>query len=98
MSPRASGPSGERDLAACGCEEAINRLFEFLDAEVSDWDRRRIEAHIAGCASCDDAASAERHVRALLRRSCREAAPESLRLRVVAQLVVGRIPGRLASD
>lgn len=80
--PRGCGP--------CGCEEAIDRLFEYLDAEMSEPDCLRVAAHLAVCDGCLDAASAERHVRELLRRSCTQAAPETLRVRVVAQFSVRR--------
>jgi len=88
--------SGDEDCGAgspCGCEEAIDRLFEYLDAEVPDADCLRIAAHLAVCAGCHDAAGAEQHVRELIRRSCVEAAPEELRVRVVASLSVLRVDG-----
>ena len=89
-----AGPQGE----ACGCDEAINRLFEYLDAEVPEPDCLRIAAHLAVCTDCHDAAGAERHVRALLRRSCQERAPEALRVRVYAEMLVRRVRGAVAAD
>jgi anti-sigma factor (TIGR02949 family) len=82
----------------CGCDEAIGRLFEYLDAEMPEPDCVRVAAHLAVCASCHDAASAERHVRELLRRSCQQTAPEALRVRVVAEMIVRRVRGAVGAD
>lgn len=83
---------------ACGCEEAIDRLFEYLDAEMPESDTLRVTAHLKACHSCEDAASAEQHVRELLRRSCRESAPETLRVRVIAELTLRRVRGSVSAD
>ncbi len=82
----------------CECDEAIDRLFEYLDAEMPESDLVRVSAHLAACHGCEDAAGAERHVRELLRRSCLESAPERLRVRVVAQLSVRQVRGRTGAD
>ncbi len=87
---------GARD--GCGCEEAIDRLFEYLDSEMPESDTARVSAHLAACHGCEDAAGAERHVRELLRRSCLESAPETLRVRVVAQLMVRQVRGGAVAD
>ncbi len=84
-------PAGAGERTPCGCDEAIDRLFEYLDAELPEPDCLRLAAHIAVCDGCLDAAGAERHVRDLIRRSCAESAPETLRVRVVSQLTVWRV-------
>lgn len=101
----ASGPSagahpGDGDAVrhGCECDEAIDRLFEYLDAEMPESDTLRVSAHLAACHGCEDAAGAERHVRELLRRSCLESAPETLRMRVVAQLLVREVRGSVGAD
>lgn len=91
---RADDDAGAGAATPCGCEEALDRLFEFLDAELPSPDRGRLAAHLSVCPHCLDAASAERHVRALIRRSCTERAPETLRMRVIAQLTVMRVERR----
>ncbi len=98
MSPRSA--RGDDDCGAgapCGCDEAIERLFEYLDSEVTDSDCLRIAAHLGVCDGCLDAASAEKHVRELIRRSCVESAPEELRVRVVAQLTVLQVERRASA-
>jgi anti-sigma factor (TIGR02949 family) len=99
----AAGSSSEAEepgsrTGPCGCDEAISRLYEYLDAEMPEPDCLRVAAHLAVCADCHDAAGAERHVRELLRRSCVERAPETLRMRVVAEMIVRRVRGVVGAE
>ncbi|SDS29292.1 mycothiol system anti-sigma-R factor [Paraoerskovia marina] len=70
------------------CEHAIGHLYEFLDSEMTADDEARMRAHMAHCAPCLAELSAEELVKSLVRRSCSEQAPESLHLRIRAQLSV----------
>lgn len=74
----------------CHCEEALERLQIFLDSELGTIDQARLAEHLDDCSSCLDQAEYERRIRALLRRSCLERAPEALRIRVRTQLTVIR--------
>ncbi|WP_124039858.1 mycothiol system anti-sigma-R factor [Neoactinobaculum massilliense] len=76
----------EEDSRQCSCEELTEHLFEFLDRQVSDGEFKRLAAHIAHCPECQDRASAEEHVRVLLKRSCAEVAPATLRVRISHQI------------
>lgn len=40
----------ERDNIAC--EEALNRLAEFIDCELSDREKDNVERHLRTCRSC----------------------------------------------
>ena len=82
----------------CNCDELLDHLFEFLDAELDERERARLSDHVDGCPTCHEAADVEQHVRALIRRSCTEVAPDSLRLRVVSQLTVLRSTGVRSVD
>lgn len=70
----------------CRCEDLLEQLYEFLDAEISDAECARLRDHVRECPTCREATDAETHLRVLLRRSCVEVAPSGLRLRVVAQI------------
>lgn len=70
----------------CSCGELTDHLFEYLDAEASEEEQVRWEAHIASCPDCRDRADAERHVRSVLKRSCAEVAPSTLRERITRQI------------
>lgn len=80
----------QRAAQACGCEEARQYLCEFLDSEMPEVDLARLRAHIETCKQCLDALESEQSLRVVLRRSCAEVAPASLRMRVLAELTVLR--------
>lgn len=70
----------------CSCEEFAEHLFELLDAEMPEEQARRLDAHAADCVHCTDLSEAEKHLRELLREACcGQAAPDSLRMRIVEQ-------------
>ncbi|WP_298460326.1 mycothiol system anti-sigma-R factor [uncultured Cellulomonas sp.] len=81
----AEGPSGP-----VNCEQALGRLFEFLDSELPEADGDRIREHLAYCEPCLAEYDVEEHVRALVRRSCSECAPVELHLRIREHLTVLR--------
>ncbi|MCL3862650.1 mycothiol system anti-sigma-R factor [Actinotalea sp. K2] len=80
---------------AADCGEALDRLFEFLDSECSEVDGDRIREHLADCEPCLAEYDIEDHLKKLVRRSCHEAAPMALHLRIREQLVIlrGEYPG-----
>lgn len=74
----------------CGCEDLASRLYQLLDAELDESECRRLQRHVDECPACHEAADAEQHLRSLIRRSCAERAPDSLRVRVITQITVLR--------
>lgn len=82
-----------QDIETCRCEELLEHLFEFVDSEMDDHDRERLRRHLDECPTCREATDAETRVRLLLRRSCQEVAPSTLRLRVITQISVLRSGG-----
>jgi anti-sigma factor (TIGR02949 family) len=80
-------------IAGCNCEELLEHLFEFVDSEMTDGDRERLRRHVEECPTCREATDAETRIRVLLRRSCQEVAPTTLRLRVLTQISVLRSGG-----
>ncbi len=63
---------------ASDCPEALERLQEYLDGEMEEWQIREISAHLAACYPCGDRAEFERHLRTVVRRCADELAPEGL--------------------
>ncbi len=72
------------------CAEALSRLFEFLDAEIDEADGDRIRRHLADCEPCLAEYGVEDHLKALVKRSCQDAAPAELHVRIRHQLTVLR--------
>ncbi len=86
----------ENDLAAgnnCGnnCADALDRLWEYLDAELGAPDAETVRAHLAECQGCLEEYDVDVVVKTIVRRGCQEAAPESLRVRIHEQLTVMRV-------
>ena len=78
---------------ACGnnCNDALERLWEYLDAELDAPDSDVVRAHLAECHGCLEEYDVEVVVKNLVRRGCQEEAPEGLRLRIHEQLTVMRV-------
>ena len=74
------------EIPECTCEEVRDHLFELLDKEMADEEMGRLKSHADSCPDCTEAADAEKHKREIIRRSCSEAAPASLRTKVVTDL------------
>jgi anti-sigma factor (TIGR02949 family) len=76
------------DTTASGseCEHALLHLYEYLDSEMTPDDEQRMRAHVAHCSPCLAELSVEDLVKQLVKRSCAERAPETLRLRIHEQL------------
>jgi anti-sigma factor (TIGR02949 family) len=82
--------SGHAVHGAVNCEQALGKLFEFLDSELPEADADRIRAHLEYCEPCLAEYDVEEHVRALVRRSCSECPPVELHVRIRQSLTVLR--------
>ena len=69
------------------CKEMIDRLYEFLDTEMSPGELAAVRAHLDGCDDCGERAGLERRFLDAI-RDCMtsDAAPKELRDRVVAKV------------
>ncbi len=70
------------------CNQALGKLFEYLDAELGTPDSELIRAHLAECAPCLGEYDVEVVVKNLVRRCCQESAPADLRLRIHERLTI----------
>lgn len=86
MSPAANQPIPHDTAGESECEHALVHLYEYLDSEMTAEDERRMRAHLAHCTPCLAELSAEEIVKKLVRRSCAEQAPHTLRVRIRTQL------------
>lgn len=69
------------------CEETIERLYHFLDGELTDEKRKAIERHLDECGPCVRAYGFEAELRQVIANRCRDHVPESLVERVHAALL-----------
>lgn len=75
------------------CIECHERLYAFLDHELTDAERAEISKHLGDCHGCDDRATFERRFLEHLRDcATSEQAPAELRSRIVARLHAAGLP------
>lgn len=81
-----SGADDRTGTPSAECSEALARLFEFLDAEITEVESDRIRQHLADCEPCLSEYDAGDHLKKLIRRSCSDVAPAELHARIREQL------------
>lgn len=64
------------------CDVALAELYEYLDGELTEEARQRIEQHLRDCSPCLEAFDFEAEVRRLVADRCREQCPDALRQRI----------------
>ena len=69
------------------CEDArIERLYEYLDGALSHKDIVEIQEHLDGCPECSEEHDLECVIRSVVKRSCTEAAPETLKASILDRI------------
>jgi mycothiol system anti-sigma-R factor len=68
------------------CDDAVHRLYHFLDGELDDARRADIRKHLDECLPCLEAFDFEAELRQVIAMKCRDQVPESLRQRVADAL------------
>jgi mycothiol system anti-sigma-R factor len=64
------------------CEEALRHLFDYMDAELADEQRREMENHLEQCRSCYSRIEFERRLKSHLAELGRADVPPALAQRV----------------
>jgi len=79
------------DADDADCAQALARVYEYLDGELSPADLDRIREHIGTCEPCLRQYDLDIALKALVRRSCRESAPADLRERIMVKITEVRL-------
>ena len=79
------------DADDADCAQALARVYEYLDGELSPADLDKIREHIDDCGPCLQQYDLDIALKALVRRSCQESAPADLRERIMVKLTEIRI-------
>lgn len=65
------------------CDDCLERLYEYLDRELSPEELREVQGHLEACPPCRDRFTFEANILRLVRECCRQVtAPPGLRERV----------------
>ena len=76
------------------CAAALQRLWGYLDKELTAEDEDELREHLAGCPPCLAEYSIDVVLKTVVRRSCREEAPADLRVRIRQTLAIVRPAGQ----
>jgi len=72
--------------SASDCADFLERIVYFIDNELDAADCSVVRAHLDSCNPCLEKYDLQRTVKAVVARSCAEAAPADLRQRVLLQI------------
>ncbi|MCL1898504.1 MAG: mycothiol system anti-sigma-R factor [Micrococcales bacterium] len=80
---------------AYNCEDALPRLYQFIDNELTLEEVQAMHDHLNGCESCTFELTVRVKLKQIIAESCFDPAPEGLRQRVaerLAALKAGTVP------
>ncbi len=80
------GDGDEQPAGFVGCDETIERLYFYLDGELTDNRREEITRHLDLCGPCVGAYGFEAELRRVIANRCRDHVPDSLIDRVADAL------------
>lgn len=76
----------DHDVRKVDCQAALTELSTYLDGELTEARRSLIAHHLDDCNPCLEIYDFEAELRLVIQRRCQDAVPDTLRLRVEAQL------------
>jgi mycothiol system anti-sigma-R factor len=86
-SDQGTGPGASEPLAGfVDCDETIERLYTYLDGELTEQRRVEISRHLDLCGPCVGAYGFESELRKLVANRCQDRVPDALRDRVAQAL------------
>ena len=81
-----SGSESEPVAGFVGCDESIERLYYYLDGELTEQRRIEIVRHLDMCGPCVGAYGFESELRKVIANRCKDHVPEALIVRVAEAL------------
>ncbi len=84
--PHGSPDEARGRVGFLSCDETIERLYSYLDGELTDERRVEIAQHLDMCGPCVGAYGFEAELRRVIANRCRDRVPEALIARVATAL------------
>jgi anti-sigma factor (TIGR02949 family) len=81
------------DMSGHNCDEAIERLYEYLDSELDEMTTEGIRGHLDACGGCNNGYDFERRLKVVVREHLSEEVPEEFLIRL--RHVIDREANRL---
>jgi len=79
------------EVTPAECADFLEQIVYFLDNELDEADCAVVRAHLDTCNPCLERYDLQRTVKALVARSCSEAAPTELRAKILMRLQQVRV-------
>jgi mycothiol system anti-sigma-R factor len=76
----------DEEVEPVDCRTAVERLYTYLDGELTEERRAVITMHLDGCHHCLEAFEFEHVLRATIKNRCQETVPADLLARIAAAL------------
>ncbi|GAB3188320.1 mycothiol system anti-sigma-R factor [Nesterenkonia suensis] len=67
-------------------QERMERIYEYLDGALSRSDLEEVRSHLHDCPECASDYDLECIIRSVVRRSCTERAPETLKVTILERI------------
>jgi len=77
-------------MAKHECEEALDRLFEFIDGELTAAELEHVATHLKECPPCEAEHKLNEKIKSRVAKTGGECAPETLKLKVLETLRTAR--------
>jgi len=72
------------------CQDALDRLFEYIDQELPEDQIKEIAAHLKACPPCEAEARVAERIKQMVAGCPQEQAPEHLKARILAVIAEAR--------
>jgi mycothiol system anti-sigma-R factor len=82
---------GDDDVPAPDCIDVLDAVYSYVDGELAEDDVASIRAHLEDCGPCLRQYDLEQALKALVRRSCQDRAPDHLRTRILAEIMQAKV-------
>ena len=66
-------------------DDRIVRIYEYLDGALTLDDLKEVKSHLEGCPECTEQYDLECIIRSVVRRSCQEHAPQTLKASIISR-------------
>jgi mycothiol system anti-sigma-R factor len=76
------------------CDDAIIRIYQYLDGELTIWRRRAIARHLDECPPCAEGFDFEIELRQVIASKCRDEVPPELKRRIAEAIGLPGEPRR----
>ena len=80
------------------CRDVVEHIYEYVDGEVTPQALAAVREHLLSCPPCLEQYDVQVALKELVRRCCQDRAPDSLRVRILAQVTAAQATGTRAAE